>query len=246
MSQANRNASTSTNILARSPRSRVPTAVFKKKALKLSSATGETLYDQMWAATTQYQQAALASDFVQGIAHSDLNPDQYGQFTVLDAAYCSYSANDYSIVIPKATDPEVKAFCEARQKDYLDYNAEVFAGWHISDPKAVQLTDLAQAYADFERTIADTMDPLYFVVAMTPCISLWTYIGLTLAPDATPNNLYATWIEANQVAEAPKDMADFINAHADQMEHRRAIEIFIKGMQFECNMFRSACGQPPI
>lgn len=233
------------NILARSPRSRVPASVFTKKS-KVSHSQGDTLYDQMWAATTQYQQGALASEFVQGIAHSNLNPDQYGQFTVLDAAYCSYSADDYSIVIPKATDPEVKAFCEARQKDYLDYNAEVFEGWHIGDPKAVQLTKLAQEYADFEHMIAETMDPLYFIIAMTPCISLWTYIGITLAPYATVSNLYASWIEANQVAEAPKDMADFINAHADQMDHQKAIEIFVNGMQFECNMFRSACGQKPI
>lgn len=235
------------NILGNSPRSRLPANTFKHKpVLQQGTTNGETLYDQMWAATTQYQQAALASDFVQGIAHSNLNPDQYGQFTVLDAAYCSYSADDYSIVIPKADDPEVRAFCIARQKDYLDYNAEVFAGWHIGDPKAVKLTELAQAYADYEHSIAETLDPLYFVVAMTPCISLWTYIGLSLAPDATPDNLYASWIEANQVAEAPKDMADFINAHADQLDHQKAIEIFTQCMRFECNMFRSACGQPPI
>jgi len=41
-------------------------------------------------------------------------------------------------------------------------------------------------------------------------------------------------------------MADFINAYSDQMDHNKAIEIFVKVMQFEFNMFRSACGQPPI
>lgn len=233
-------------LLNQTPRSRVPANSMQTKPNPITNTSGSSLYDQMWSATTLYQKAALHSDFVQGIAHCTLNPDQYGQFTVLDAAYCSYSVADYDIVIPKARDPEVRAFCKARQKDYEDYNAEVFSGWHIKSPSAIQLTSIAQHYANFERYIAEELDPLYFIVAMTPCISLWTYIGISLNPYATPQNLYSGWIKANQVVEAPQSMADFINAHANEMDHQLAIEIFSKCMQFECNMFLSSCNQPPI
>ncbi|OPX57089.1 thiaminase (transcriptional activator TenA) [Oceanospirillum multiglobuliferum] len=234
------------SLLSRSPRSKTPLKSINLRPQLQTDASPSSLYDQMWAATTLYQQTALHSDFIQGIAHCTLDPDQYGQFTVLDAAYCSYSVADYDIVIPKAQNPEIKSFCEARQKDYENYNAEVFAGWHIKDPAGIKLTSIAQQYASFERYVAEELDPLYFIVAMTPCISLWTYIGVSLNHYATPQNLYSSWIKANQVVDAPKSMADFINAHANEMNQQLAIDIFSKCMQFECNMFLSACNQPPV
>ena len=127
-----------------------------------------TLAGDLWVASLDLAQAALASGYIQGIKHGPLNPNYYGQYSVQDVSYCHHGLEDWKTCAARAKNPDVKAFAEARVKSWTAYAQETYGDWHITDPTAVKLCDAAQSYMDFESRVARTYDPIYAPVVMTP------------------------------------------------------------------------------
>lgn len=50
---------------------------------------------KLWAACQDLTNDALKSDFMQGLGKGTLSPDNYGQYTIQDCAYCVDAADDY-------------------------------------------------------------------------------------------------------------------------------------------------------
>ncbi len=198
----------------------------------------------LWDQSQDLAQAALESDYIQGIAKGTLKPDAYGQYSVQDVAYCHHGLEDWRTAAARATHPAFKAFAQARVESWVKYTKETYSAWHIEDPSAVTLCDAAQAYADFESEVARTYDPIYAAVVMTPCDRLWSWLAQQLAPEATPTNLYTFWIKENTGDSGARHLERIIDANADLLDESTALEVFRRAMLGEVNFFRSACGQP--
>ena len=63
----------------------------------------------------------METQFLHGIRHGSLHPEQYGGYCVQDMAYCSNAVKDYDIAKEKAVMPEVRDFLQKRRDDYEDY-----------------------------------------------------------------------------------------------------------------------------
>ena len=55
--------------------------------------------------------------------------------------------------------------------------------WHIVDPSGIKLGAACENYVNHERNVATTMDPIYLVVAMIPCVKLWPWLGQQIEAD---------------------------------------------------------------
>ena len=53
----------------------------------------------------------------------------------------------------------------------------MYKEWHMSASYSVKLDSGCQAYVDHKTDVARTMDPMYSIVAMIPCVKLCPWIG---------------------------------------------------------------------
>jgi len=205
---------------------------------------------RLWLACQDIAQEALTSDYIQGIKNGDLNPNNYGQYTVQDAVYSHHGQDDYQTLEGRASaegHPELAAFAKARYESYVSYNAETFKAWHVKDADALALSEAAQHYVDFEHRIANEWEPIYGIIAMIPCDQLWAYLATELKNDAGSGNLYSFWINENADWGGAYRLDNFIDdwlaEHPDVYDWDSALFVFRSCMTCEANFFRSACGQ---
>ncbi|XP_030844032.1 uncharacterized protein LOC115925027 [Strongylocentrotus purpuratus] len=78
------------------------------------------LSDWLWDNSQVQAQAALDTDFIQGIKSGLLDPTNYGGYTVQDAVYCYNAIDYYGIAEVKATDEDLRKFLVARIESFTE------------------------------------------------------------------------------------------------------------------------------
>ncbi len=120
--------------------------------------------------------------------------------------------------------------------------------WHLADISAVKPSLAVQRYIDHEHYVAESLSPIYGVVAMTPCDQLWAWLGTELAKDVRPGNLYDFWIEENNDWGGAYRLDNFIDgwfaAHPEIYDWDLALFAYRGSMLGEVNGFRAGMGQP--
>ncbi|KAL3888074.1 hypothetical protein ACJMK2_000456 [Sinanodonta woodiana] len=157
----------------------------------------ELLSEFLWKSTQSQQQDALNSKFIQGLRYGNLDPTRFGGYMVQDSIYCYYCKGDIDIAATKATDPNLREFLEQRSKSYITYYEEMFKKWHIIDASGIELNKECKDYADLEKNVAETMDPLYLVVALIPCHKLWPWLGQQITWPQHDFGVYESWVTSN-------------------------------------------------
>ena len=210
----------------------------------------DSISSKLWQACQDIARQALQSDYMQGIGNGNLDPDNYGQYVVQDGAYCYNAQHDYQTIVDRATKagyPELAAFAKARLAGYVKYTQSQLKAWHIADPSALALSQAAQEYIQTEHMAANTLSPIYGVVAMIPCDQLWPWLATQLQSKAGPQNVYSSWITENDTWHGAHRLDNFIDkwfaAHPAEYKWETALFVFKSCMTCELNFFRSACGQ---
>ncbi len=212
----------------------------------LSMPPAGSLSARLWDSSTDLAQDALNTLYIQGIAHGTLDPNNYGQYSVQDAVYCSNAIESYNTAIGKAADGEIRAFLTARRDGYIKYKDNIFSQWHISQPSAINPSPAAKQYMAFESIVARQLPPLYLVVAMIPCERLWSWLANQVKPGSPSGNLYNFWINGNLNDSGAQKLETFINEHVNNIDVNQAISVYQGCMTGEGNFFRSAVGQTPL
>jgi len=163
-----------------------------------------------------------------------------------DLYYCLKAADDFLISIEKCRHKEDKHFMEQRYQDHLNYMGRLFSDWPIQDADALIPSSTIKDFYLYQHHIARHYDSIYFIISLTPCMSLWTWLGLILDQQVVAGNPYRRWVDLNQIVQAPFDFAAHINNHSDRIDPEIAHEIFSTCMRYECNMFRTAGKQSPV
>lgn len=210
----------------------------------------DSLFWQMWNATTEQQQAALSSPFIQGIGSGTLSPETYGGFTISDALYCFDGAGDYQAAAQRVVgEPDLAAFLAAKATSYQSYNEVFPTTWRIKDGTNVLPYPATGQYADFESQIARGPDPIYTLIVMIPCELLWSWIATQVAPSSPAGNLYEPWITGNDDPSGAYKMgnylASFMAAYPGVVDPVMATNLFAQAMTFEAQNFNSAVMPPP-
>ena len=209
--------------------------------LSTDSPPEDSLFWQMWNACTDIAEAALKTDFVQGIKHGNLNPQTYGAFNISDAYYCFHGAEDYQTAANRATHPVLKAFLQHKHDSYESYNNTFPDTWRVKDGSSIVPTAVCQQYSDFESPVCANEEPIYALVAMLPCEYLWSWLGAQLAGNEA-NNLYADWISGNQGSSGAFAMGNFLNAYEKEysIDRAKAMSIYTQAMTYERDNFGTA------
>ena len=215
--------------------------MLKKHPISTDSPPEGSLFWEMWNACASIAEAALNTDFMQGIAKGTLDPVVYGRYNVSDAYYCFNGAQDYKIAVDKTDDPILKAFLTKKYESYQKFNATFPATWRLKDASSIVPSDVCRQYSAFETHVARNYEPIYCLISMLPCEYLWAWLGGQLSPPAK-GNLYAPWINSNNYTDGAYAMGNFLHNYVakHKVDKAQALEIYHQAMTFEQQNFATA------
>ena len=79
------------------------------------------------------------------------------------------------------------------------------------------------------------LEPIYFVVAMLPCVSLWPYLAQHL--DIKKNTAYYEWKEENKDGNPRKTYGPLLDKYAGSINGKQAKDLFRVQMRHEQSFF---------
>lgn len=171
----------------------------KIKSYALSKVTApkakekETFITELWNKCVELglPKLAVETKWIQGIRNGNLDPDNYGRYTVQDVGYVARATDNWQVAKTKAKlyDADIYKYCDDQVSSMIKYTAELSTAWHVQ-PDGVILGDALDQYMDYEEYIVENYPPSYFLVAMYACYYLWPWICQQIGEPAKTNLYY--------------------------------------------------------
>lgn len=197
---------------------------------------------ELWDKSMDIANDALKSCFISGIAKGDLDPNDYGKYTIQDVIYCYRSTQNLKFLLQNPANNKYKKFIENRIASFESYTKTLFEQWNIANPDAIKLSEAAETYINYQELIFKHYNIIYAIVSMLPCEMLWTWLANKMQNNISEHNVYSFWIKENMGSE-PGKIGDFLNQYSDHVDFDEALQIFLNCMRGEYNFFCSPCGQ---
>jgi thiaminase/transcriptional activator TenA len=171
---------------------------------------------QLWQANQDLILDCLKHPFVQGIADGTLERKKFAYYVGQDAFFLEAFARAYSVVAAKVPDWEefavfhhLAAGVLAELRLHETYAAEWGINLRTVEPEAA-----TRRYTDFLLATAWSGEVGLTTAAMSPCMTLYIFLGQQLAKNGIPEHQYTNWIrtyssqEFEQLAEQLASLAD--------------------------------------
>ena len=155
-----------------------------------------TLSSELWKASHDLAQASLNHPFVQGLADGSLSRERFAYYVGQDAFYLHAFARAYSITGAKA--PDWQGFRTLHTLaggvlEELKLHESYAAKWNV-DISNVKPGATTRRYTDFLLATAWAYETGIAVVAMSPCMRLYAYLGQQLVKQNPPEHQFIDWI----------------------------------------------------
>ena len=202
-----------------------------------------TLSGDLWKANQDLALACLNHPFVQGLADGSLSKDRFSYYVGQDVFFLKAFARAYSIAGAKA--PDWEGFCTLHAMadgvmEELKLHDKYAAGWGV-DAANVELGAATRRYTDFLLATTWTYDTGITVVAMSPCMRLYAYLGQQLAKQNTSEHQYFDWIHtysSRDFEDLAKQLEDLADRYASDTQLVRSTYRY--AMECERDFFQAA------
>jgi thiaminase/transcriptional activator TenA len=202
-----------------------------------------SLFWKMWKSSLQSATKALDTNFIQGIKSGILDPNKFGAFYISNSYYCFNGADSYYEAEKRAEDLVLKSFLWRKYDNYNQYNQTFPDRWNLKNWESVMPTQVCKEYSEFEKRIAQELDPIYCIIVMLPCEYLWSWLAKQIG-SLDPNNVYRSWPEENRHFSGAFAMGNFIEGYSQDypgsIQEDEAIRIYSQAMVYEAENFASA------
>ena len=205
---------------------------------------GQSLADYLWEQTAEYQQQALNSSYIHGLKEICLDPSEFGAFMVQDAVYLYEGMVSMNKAAARSnTNATVQNFLKSNADDWKGYYESMYEAWHIKTTEGIQLGNAAEKYVSDIRKVADEEEPVYTILALTPCAKLWPWLGKQIGSGKDNFGVYTSWVEYNldPTYEAHIEFENYVEwaYQAGQVTATKALEIFTTSIENEVAFFNS-------
>ena len=202
-----------------------------------------TLSDDLWKTNHDLAQACLNHPFVQGLADGSLSRDRFAYYVGQDVFFLKAFARAYSIAGAKA--PDWEGFCALHEMadgvmEELKLHDKYAAGWGVNvinvEPGAA-----TRRYTDFLLSTTWTYDTGITVVAMSPCMRLYAYLGQQLAKQNPSEHQYFDWIRtysSRDFEDLAKQLEELADRYASNTQLVRSTYRY--AMECERDFFQAA------
>lgn len=197
----------------------------------------------LWQASHDLAQASLHHPFVRELADGSLSRERFTYYVGQDVFFLKAFARAYSIAGAKA--PDWEGFCSLHKLadgvlEELKLHEQYAAGWGV-DVINVKPGPATRRYTDFVLATAWAHDTGITVVALSPCMRLYAYLGQQLAKQNPPDHQYIDWIRTYSSQDI-EDLAKQLEQLADKYISDTPLvhDIYHYAMECELDFFQSA------
>lgn len=197
----------------------------------------------LWQLHRELALASLHTPFVRGLADGSLSRDRFAYYVGQDAFFLEAFARAYSIAAAKA--PDWDGFCAlhalaAGVQEELKLHSGYATTWDV-DLNSVRPGSTTRRYTDFLLATAWAQDVGMAVIAMSPCMRLYAYLGQALAQPRLPQHTYTDWIRTYS-SEDFDALAQQLEQLADAYAHDTPLvrTTYRYAMQCEHDFFQAA------
>ncbi|XP_067115931.1 uncharacterized protein [Osmerus mordax] len=203
----------------------------------------KSLYDVLWNDSFDIVQMILKADFLQGMASVRLSAERFMTFNLQDIYYLVKVTEMLAEMKGKPqTPPDLKTFFEKKYNSYQSFAASVLEKYCLKDASSIIPGLAMSSYLQTYRE-AMKLDPIYFVVAMLPCVSLWPYLAQHL--DIKKNTAYYEWKDENMHGDPRKVYQPLLDKYACSINRETATALFRKQMSHEQEFFMASVTASP-
>src|SRR6476620_11332031 len=154
-----------------------------------------TLSTQLWSENSDLASEALTHPFVCRLGDGSLAREIFARYVAQDAFFLESFARAYALALARSTDtPTLLTLADllGGVREELGLHSSYAARWGI-DMAGVVPTSATLAYTDFLLATAATGGLALVFAAMTPCMRLYAWLGVSL--DAGAAGPYAEWVQ---------------------------------------------------
>ena len=154
------------------------------------------LHDILWQQNVRLAEACLHHPFVRGLADGTLDPETFRRYVAQDAFFLSTFARAYALAAARSQDMATFThLCELLNGVLRELQLHAAYAKELKiELDRVQPYRAVAAYTDFLLATAWQREPGETIVAMTPCMRLYGYLGTELAKTVGAGNPYQSWI----------------------------------------------------
>ena len=175
---------------------------------------------ELWKDNDDLAKSCLEHPFVQGIADGSLERQKFAYYVGQDAFFLQSFARAYSIAAAKSSDFSVFTTFHnlaGGVLEELQLHQSYAREWDV-DLQIQQPGNATRRYTDFLLATAWGGDIGLIAAAMSPCMSLYAFLGTELARDGIPNHQYADWIRTYSGADfqpLTEQLANLLDRHGN-------------------------------
>ena len=201
------------------------------------------LSKHLWDKNRDLAYASLNSKFVQGIKNGNLPKNNFQSYIAQDYFFLESFARAYGLAISKCLDINaIRTLSEL----LLGVSEELVLHERYAKEWEIDLTDNkieipTKAYTDFLRKISVESSFIEILVAMTPCMRLYAWIGKNLSSSKL-NNLYRNWIETysdENFEKLAKSLEEIIDTYQGSYDLDQLNYLYKKAMDLEVKFFET-------
>ena len=197
----------------------------------------------LWDKNKNLAFASLNSKFVQGIKNGNLPKNKFQLYIAQDYFFLESFARAYGLAISKCLDiNSIRILSELLLgvSEELVLHEKYAKEWEISLTNN-KIEKPTKAYTEFLRKISIESSCIEILVAMTPCMRLYAWIGKKLS-SSTSNNLYKNWIitySDENFEKLAKSLEEIIDTYKGSYDLDHLNNLYKKAMDLEVKFFEA-------
>ena len=201
------------------------------------------LSKHLWDKNKDLALASLNSKFVQGIKNGNLPKKNFQSYIAQDYYFLESFAQAYGLAISKCFDINaIRTLSELLLgvSEELVLHENYAKEWEINLINN-KIDNATKAYTDFLREISLESSCIEILVAMSPCMRLYAWIGKNLS-SSTSNNLYKNWIVTysdENFEKLAKSLEEIIDTYKGSYDLDQLNYLYKKAMDLEVKFFEA-------
>ena len=201
------------------------------------------LSKHLWDKNKDLAFESLNSKFVQGIKNGNLPKNNFQSYVAQDYFFLESFARAYGLAISKCFDINaIRTLSEL----LLGVSEELVLHEKYAKEWEINLTNNkieipTKAYTDFLRKISLESSCIEILVAMTPCMRLYAWIGKKLSA-STSNNIYKDWIVTysdENFEKLANSLEEIIDTYKGSYDLDQLNHLYQEAMDLEVKFFEA-------